>query len=99
MAIGTAAAIGLAAAGAGSFLGGRAKSKAAGKAADAVIQATEANNALAGEFLMPYSERGNLAGDAYNALLGLGGDTEATNAAFQNYLDSSGYNFMLAKGS
>jgi len=83
MAIGTAAAIGLGVAGIGSALGARSQSKAAGKAADTSAQVARENNALAREiygknegYLNPYVQRGNKAGDAINAMLGLGGGPE-----------------------
>lgn len=37
-------------------------------------------------------------GGMYGALLGLGGDTEAANQAFQNYQNSTGYQFRLGEG-
>lgn len=80
MAIGTAAAIGLGVAGVGSFLGSKSQSKAAGKAADASVQASRENAALMRDIygqnkqaLNPFMARGNVAGDQINALLGLGG--------------------------
>lgn len=80
MAIGTAAAIGLGVAGVGSFLSSKSQSKAAGKAADASVQASRENAALMRDIygqnqqtLNPYIQRGNAAGNAINALLGLGG--------------------------
>lgn len=83
MAIGTAAAIGLGVAGIGSALGSRSASKAAGKAADTSLQVAQQNNALARdiygqnkEALNPFVSRGNRAGDAINALLGLGGNEQ-----------------------
>ncbi len=33
------------------------------------------------------------------ALLGMGGDSDAANGAFQNYLNSTGYDFQLDQGS
>lgn len=80
MAIGTAAAIGLGVAGVGSVIGAKSQSKAAGKAADASVQASRENAALMRDIygqnkdvLNPFIQRGNVAGDHINALLGLGG--------------------------
>lgn len=88
MAIGTAAAIGLGVAGVGSFLSSKSQSKAAGQAADASVQASRENAALARDIygqnqqaLSPFMNRGNAAGDQINALLGLGGATQTTQAA------------------
>lgn len=73
-AIGAVASIGSAA------LGASASKKAAKKAAAAQQAAAESNNALQTQIynmntgnLSPFMTRGNAAGDAYNALLGLGG--------------------------
>lgn len=84
MAIGTTAAlIGSAVIGAGaSALGSSAQKKAANKAAQTATDNTAANNALAREIygqnsqnLAGYQSRGDAAGNAINALLGLGGGT------------------------
>lgn len=87
MAIGTIAAIGLGAAGIGSALGGSSANKAASKAADVSLQVAQENNALAKDIygqnkasLTPYMQRGNAAGDAINALLGLGGVSQPAQA-------------------
>lgn len=86
MAIGTLAkaAIGLGVAGVGSVLGSKSQSKAASKAADTSLQVAQQNNALARDIygqnkdiLNPYAQRGNPAGAALNALLGLGGTQQA----------------------
>ena len=42
---------------------------------------------------------GEQAGGLRNALLGLGGDTQAAQDAFQHYLDSAGYGFRMQQGS
>lgn len=42
---------------------------------------------------------GGDANDMIAALLGAGGDATAANGAFNNYLDSTGYNFALDQGS
>jgi hypothetical protein len=75
-----AAGIGAAAGIGGGLLSASAQKKAASKAADAATQTAEMNNALQSQIygenkalLSPYVNRGNSAGDAINALLGLGG--------------------------
>lgn len=80
MAIGTAAAIGLGVAGVGSVISSKSQSKAASQASDATLQASRENAALMREIygqnkevLNPFVQRGNVAGDHINALLGLGG--------------------------
>lgn len=80
MAIGTLGAIGLGVAGVGSVLGAKAQKKAANKAADTSMQVADENNQLARDIygqnqaaLSPYMQRGNVAGNTMNALLGLGG--------------------------
>lgn len=71
----------IAAAGAvgGAAMGASASKKAANKAADSAYQTAAMNNELAREFraknedvFNPFIDRGNIAGDTYNALLGLG---------------------------
>ena len=42
---------------------------------------------------------GGDASDMIAALLGVGGDSAAADGAFENYLDSTGYNFALDQGS
>lgn len=76
--LGAAASIG------GSILGASSTKKGAKKAADTALAVADKNNALAlnifGQnkaLLSPYSERGNQAGTAINALLGLGGPPQA----------------------
>lgn len=104
MAIGTAAAIGLGAAGLGSFLGGKSANKAAGKAADASLAVAKENNALAREiygknegYLTPFMETGTGAGAQINALLGLGGSANASKA-FNLFKNSTGYKFRVGEG-
>lgn len=46
----------------------------------------------------PAIARGNDAGSAIMKLLGLGGDSTAQQAAFQDFLGSSGYNFQMDQG-
>lgn len=108
MAIGTMAAIGLGAAGIGSFLGGRSQSKAASKAADTSLQTAQMNNALARDIygqnkatLSPSVGRGNAAGIQLNALLGLGSVSQGRAAQndFRNYIKSSDYGFQFGQGA
>jgi hypothetical protein len=87
MAIGTMAAIGLAAAAGGSVLSASSQKKAASKAADTSLQVASQNNALAQNIygqnqqaLSPYMQRGNAAGEQMNALLGLGGAANSNQA-------------------
>lgn len=107
MAIGTAAAIGLGLAGVGSAVGAISGNKAAKNAANAQRDASAANTALARDIygqnkavLNPYVQRGNVAGETMNALLGLGGTVpQAANTNTANALaqyqganpDTSGY--------
>ena len=46
-----------------------------------------------------YVNNGNAANSQIAALLGLGGDTAAAKSAFNNYLNSTGYQTNLASGS
>lgn len=43
-------------------------------------------------------DRGNAAGSAINALLGIGGDQAAQDAAFKNWTNSTGFQFTLNQG-
>ncbi len=86
--------------GGGAVLGAKSQRKAAKKAAAFSQTATDANNALAGQVyqqstnaLAPYTQAGNPAGTQLNALLGLGGEPAQTQA-FDNFRNSSGYNFI-----
>lgn len=45
-----------------------------------------------------YMSNGGAANNQMAALLGLGGNSDAANKAFQNYLGSTGYNFQLQQG-
>jgi hypothetical protein len=49
--------------------------------------------------LAPSVSAGQGATSLISALLGAGGDTGAADAAFKNYLGSSGYNFMMDQGT
>ncbi len=87
----------------GSLLSASSSKKAAKNAAQAQVQIADKNNALLKEIytqnqanLSPFMTRGNQAGDAINALL-LGDDTKYQNA-FNNYRNSTGYQFRLGEG-
>lgn len=91
-AIGAVASIGSAA------LGASASKKAAKKAAAAQQAAAESNNALQTQIynmntgnLSPFMTRGNAAGDAYNALLGLGGSARPQQASTMSAPDYAAY--------
>lgn len=77
----------------------------AGKAAKIAAQTADKNNAVAQgmydsnkALLQPTIDRGNAAGSAYNALLGLGGDSAAADQAFKTFQGSDGYQFRLNQG-
>lgn len=89
----------------GSVAGGVAAGKGAKKAAKIAAQTADKNRALAlgmyNDSVGRYQgdiDRGNAAGTAVSALLGLGGDASAQQAAFQNWRDSTGYQFNLNEG-
>lgn len=74
----------------GSILAGKAQKKAAGKAADAAQDTAAMNNALQEKiygsnvgYLSPYVNRGNEAGNAINALLGISGTNPAAGVGAQ----------------
>ena len=80
-------------------------SHAANNASNQAAQAAASNNALQSQIyqsnkalITPYVDRGNTAADALQGFLGLGGDPAKTQAAFQNYLNSTGYQFNLHQG-
>lgn len=89
----------------GAALGASAQKKAANKAADTSLAVAEKNNALAREIyakneanISPWMTRGNTAGVAQNALLGLGGDPAAQENAFDQFRASTGYDFRQQEG-
>jgi hypothetical protein len=112
MAIGTALAIAAGASALGGYASSKAQKKAAKRAAATSQQVTNQNNALAREIydknnanLQPFMGRGNQAGAARNALLGLGdsalpGSETLSNqrAAFDNFRNSTGYEFRIGEG-
>lgn len=92
MAVMTALGLGLAAAGA--IASSSAQKSAANKAADTSMQVAQENNALARDIygqnkaaLSPYMQRGNVAGDYMNAMLGLPSNSAATVQAPTQYGD------------
>jgi len=108
MAIGTLAAVGLAAAGVGTALGASSNKKAATTAANAQTQATTSNNALARDIygqnkatLAPYVAAGVPATSALNAFLGLGTPQQqgAANSAFGSFINNSDYGFQFGEGA
>jgi hypothetical protein len=74
----------------------QAQTDAANRSADLAQQGYQ--YALANPNIQQAQSQGTEAGSQYGALLGLGGDTNAANSAFQNYLNSSGYQFQQQKG-
>ncbi len=104
MAIGTAMAIGLGASALGGALSAKSKNKAAKRAAGISDQNRVENNALAGQVyqqssnaLAPYTQAGNPAGTQINSLLGLGGQSAQTQG-FDQFRNSTGYQFRLGEG-
>jgi hypothetical protein len=100
MALTTAAALTLAATAVGTGAKMIGQSKALGAAKDAHAQNAALFKEMFGKAesaLSPFIGRGNTAGDAYMALLGFG-DPKASEAAFNRYLDSTGYKFQMAQG-
>ena len=90
---------------AGAVGGSLISSHAAHSAANQAQQAAESNNALQKNIydtnrglIQPTVDRGNVAADALQGFLGLGGDPAKTHAAFQNYLNSTGYQFERQQG-
>ena len=80
-------------------------SHAANSAARLAQQAADKNNALQQvayesnkALIQPTVDQGNTAADALQGFLGLGGDPAKAHAAFQNYLDSTGYQFERQQG-
>ena len=81
-------------------------SNATKKASQAATQAADQNNALQREIydqnrqvLAPYVQTGNQAGTAMQSLLGLSGDPRAYDQAFNNYRNSTGYQFQFDQGN
>lgn len=86
-------------------VGGIASTSASNKAAKTAQTTADANNALQAQVyasnkatLAPYVATGNQASTSINALLGLGGDSAASAAAYDAYKGSTGYADRLAQG-
>ena len=86
-------------------IGGGATLLASSNASSAAQNAANQNNALESQIYnqnsaneQPYIQSGDKAETALNGFLGLGGDPAATQAAFNNYLNSTGYQFNLNQG-
>jgi hypothetical protein len=86
-------------------IGGVADVASSSSAANAASNAASQNNALEQQIYeqnsaneKPYIQSGDTAETALNGFLGLGGDPAATQAAFNNYLNSTGYQFNLNQG-
>jgi len=78
---------------------------ASSNAAGAATNAANQNNALETSIYnsnsanaAPYIQAGDKANTALQGFLGLGGDPAATQAAFNDYLNSTGYQFNLNQG-
>jgi hypothetical protein len=91
--------------GAGAVAGAAISSSAAGSASSAASNAAAQNNALESQIYQnntaletPYIQSGDTAETALNGFLGLGGNPAATQTAFDNYLNSTGYQFNLDQG-
>ena len=80
-------------------------SHASSKAAGIAQQTATQNNALQQDIynkntanLSPWMTRGNAAGNEQSGLLGIGGDPASAQNAFNNYTNSTGYQFRLGQG-
>ena len=98
MAIGTLTAIGLGLGAVGSIASSSAQKKAANTAAQTAQNTTDANNALARDIygqnqqaLAPFMQRGNVAGDYINAMLGLPSGVAGNSAATYNMGGQQGF--------
>jgi hypothetical protein len=88
-----------------SVIGGIAQSSAANKAASAQEAASQQNvageqnvlNTASGN-LQPFVGAGQAGAGELTGLLGLGPNPQAAQSAFQNYLGSTNYNFLLNQG-
>ncbi len=91
--------------GGGALAGAAISAGATGAASDAASNAAASNNALESQIYdensanaQPYIQSGDAANTALNGFLGLGGDPAASQAALNDYLDSTGYQFTLNQG-
>lgn len=89
----------------GAVVGAVNGSKASDKAKDASQSATKNSLTLQKSIydsnkaaLTPYMDRGNAAGNAIQGLLGIGGDQAASERAWQQFKNSSGYTSRLNQG-
>lgn len=105
MAIGTLAAIGLGAAGVGSFLSSKSNKKAAATAANAQTQTAAQNNALAREiygknesYLAPYAQSGLQPNALLAGAMGYGNEPQYRNA-FKSFIENSDYGFQFGEGA
>lgn len=102
----TAIAVGLGVAGiAGGVIASGNSGSAANHATDVAQQSANQNNALQSQIygsntanLSPFMQRGNAAGGQINALLGLGGNSQAAGDAFGAFQNSDGYQFRKQQG-
>jgi hypothetical protein len=86
-------------------LGGGASIIAADKSANTASQTAAADNALQSQIYNsnkanaePYIQAGDTANTALQGFLGLGGDPAASTKAFNDFLNSTGYQFNLNQG-
>lgn len=89
----------------GGIISSGSQKSAANKAADTSMQTAAMNNALTRDIynqnkatLSPYVQSGNAAGGQINAMLGLGSDPTAQQNAFDQFRNSTGYQFRLGEG-
>ena len=89
----------------GSLASGAIQAGAAGDAANAAENATQQNLAFTKQVygntsnnLQPTINQGQTSGTALAGLLGVGGNPQAAQTAFQNYLGSTNYNFVKNQG-
>lgn len=91
--------------GAGAVTGAAITAGATSSASNAASTAAANNNALESQIYnensaneQPYIQAGDKANTALQGFLGLGGDPAASQAALNNYLNSTGYQFNLQQG-
>jgi hypothetical protein len=91
--------------GAGAVAGSAISAGAASNASNQASQAAAANNALQSQIYQqnsanaqPYIQAGDAANTALQGFLGIGGDPAASQAALNDYLNSTGYQFNLDQG-
>ncbi len=91
--------------GAGAVAGAGISAAATSNAANKASEAAAANNALQSQIYsqnsanaQPYIQAGDKANTALQGFLGLGGDPAASQAALNDYLNSTGYQFTRSQG-